>query len=289
MNRFSITTDNTVDMPLDYFKAHDIAYMYLPCTMDQVVYTAENELPYKEFYDRMRGGSMPVTSQVNSEDAKKVWIPLVEAGQEILHIAFSSGLSGTYNSCRIAREEMEEEYKGCKIVVIDSLCASIGEGLFLDFAVRMRDEGKTLEETTSWLNDHWKNIGHMVTVDDLFHLHRGGRVSKVSAIVGSMINIKPIIHVDDEGHLTVVNKVRGRKKSLTTLVDMMEERVKSFDGEKRKVFISHGDCEEDAWYVAKLIQERLGYEEFLVHPIGATIGAHTGPGVIALCFLGEYR
>lgn len=289
MQKFVITTENTTDMPKEYFKQHDIPCMYLPCTMDGIVYVAENELPYKEFYSRMRSGSMPVTSQVNLEDAKKEWIPLVKDGKEILHVAFSSGLSGTYNSCRMAAEEMQEEFPGCKIAVVDSLCASIGEGLFLDFAVQMRDEGKSLDETVQWLEEHKQNLGHMITVDDLYHLHRGGRVSKMSAVLGSMINIKPIIHVDREGRLTVVDKVRGRKRSLTTLVDMMEERLKDYDGPREKFFISHGDCEEDAMFVVKQIQERLGYKEFVMNPIGATIGAHAGPGTIALCFLGNDR
>lgn len=289
MGKFVITTENTSDMPKAYFEQHGIPRMYLPCTMDEIVYTGENELPYKEFYDRMRTGSMPVTSQVNSEDARKEWTAFVEAGKEILHVAFSSGLSGTYNSCRMAAEEMREEYPGCKIIVVDSLCASIGEGLLLDKAVKMRDEGKSLEETAQWLEEHKLELAHMVTVDDLFHLHRGGRVSKVSAVLGSMINIKPIIHVDKDGRLTVVDKVRGRKRSLMTLVDMMEERLKDYDGPREKFFISHGDCEEDAMFVVKLVQERLGYKEFLMNPVGATIGAHTGAGVIALCFFGNYR
>lgn len=289
MQKFVITTENTTDLPREYYEKHDIYYAYLPCVMDGVVYNKENDIHFKDFYNRMREGSMPVTSQVNAEDAKELWRPLVEAGKEILHLGFSSGLSGSFNSCRIAAEEMREEYPECKIIVIDSLCASLGEGLFLDKAVEMREKGISMEETAQWLEDHKLNLVHLVTVDDLNHLHRGGRVSKVSAVLGTMINIKPIIHVNNEGKLIAINKVRGRKRSLTTLVDMMEKQMKGYPGENGSIFISHSDCEEDARFVAKLIEERLGFTDFLINPIGATIGAHTGPGTVALFFWGNYR
>lgn len=289
MQKFVITTENTTDLPKEYYEENDVQYMYLPCTMDGVVYNKENDIHFKQFYDQMREGSMPTTSQINSEDAIEVWRPFLEEGKEILHLAFSSGLSGSYNSAMIAANEMREEYPGCKIIVIDSLCASLGQGLFIDKAVQLRKEGRTLEEAANWLEEHKLNMVHLVTVNDLNHLHRGGRVSKVSAVLGTMINIKPIIQVNNEGRLIPVDKVRGRKRSLTTIVDMMEEQIKGYEDMNTAIFISHSDCEEDAEFVAELIQERFGYKDFLINTIGSTIGAHTGPGTVALFFWGDHR
>ncbi|MGN1140097.1 MAG: DegV family protein [Oliverpabstia sp.] len=289
MREYVITTDNTADLPYTYYKEHDIEYMYLTYQMEGETYGKQNELEYKDFYERMRKGSMPTTSQVNSEEAKEVLRPLLAQGKDILHLAFSSGLSGSYNSVRMAAEELREEFPDRKIVVIDSLCASLGEGLFVDKAVEMKEEGKSLEENAAWLEENKLNFCHVFTVDDLFHLHRGGRVSKVAAVVGTMINLKPLLHVDNEGHLIPLKNVRGRRKSLSGLVTMMEERIGDWKDKNTKIFISHGDCQEDAEYVAKLIKEKFGYETFLINTIGATIGAHAGPGTVALFFLGEYR
>ena len=289
MREYVITTDNTADLPYSYYKQHDIEYMYLTYQMEGETYGKKNELEYKDFYERMRKGSMPTTSQVNSEEAKEALRPILTQGKDILHLAFSSGLSGSYNSVRMAAEELREEFPDRKIVVIDSLCASLGEGLFVDKAVEMKEEGKSLEENAAWLEKNKLNFCHVFTVDDLFHLHRGGRVSKVAAVVGTMINLKPLLHVDNEGHLIPLKNVRGRRKSLSGLVTMMEERIGDWKDKNTKIFISHGDCQEDAEYVAKLVREKFGYETFLINTIGATIGAHAGPGTVALFFLGEYR
>lgn len=286
---YVITTDNTADLPYSYYKEHGIEYMYLTYQMEGEVYNKEHELEFGDFYARMRNGSMPTTSQVNSEEAKKILHPILEQGKDILHLAFSSGLSGSYNSVRLAAEELKEEFPERKIVVIDSLCASLGEGLFVDKAVELKEQGKSLEENAAWLEEHKLNFCHVFTVDDLFHLHRGGRVSKVAAVVGTMINLKPLLHVDNEGHLIPVKNVRGRKKSLSGLVSMMEERLGGWKDKNTKIFISHGDCVKDAEYVAKLVKEKFGYDTFLINTIGATIGAHSGPGTVALFFMGEYR
>lgn len=286
---YVITTDNTADLPYSYYKEHGIEYMYLTYQMEGEVYNKEHELEFGDFYARMRNGSMPTTSQVNSEEAKKILRPILEQGKDILHLAFSSGLSGSYNSVRLAAEELKEEFRERKIVVIDSLCASLGEGLFVDKAVELKEQGKSLEENAAWLEEYKLNFCHVFTVDDLFHLHRGGRVSKVAAVVGTMINLKPLLHVDNEGHLIPVKNVRGRKKSLSGLVSMMEERLGGWKDKNTKIFISHGDCVKDAEYVAKLVEEKFGYDTFLINTIGATIGAHSGPGTVALFFMGEYR
>ena len=232
---------------------------------------------------------MPTTSQVNAEEAKEVFCPILEQGKDILYLAFSSGLSGTYNSVRLAAEELQEEYPERKIVVIDTLSASLGEGLLVDKAVELTEQGLSLEENAAWLEEHKLNLCHVFTVDDLFHLHRGGRVSKVAAVVGTMINLKPVLHVDNEGHLIPLKNVRGRKKSLSGLVSLMEEQIGEWKDKNTKIFISHGDCREDAEYVAKLVKEKFGYETFLINYVGATIGAHSGPGTIALFFWGDHR
>ena len=289
MREYVITTDNTADLPYSYYKQHDIEYMYLTYQMEGETYGKQDEMEFKDFYERMRKGSIPTTSQVNSEEAKEVLRPLLIQGKDILHLAFSSGLSGSYNSVRMAAEELREEFPERKIVVIDSLCASLGEGLFVDKAVEMKEEGKSLEENAAWLEEHKLNFCHVFTVDNLFHLHRGGRVSKVAAVVGTMISLKPLLYVDNEGHLIPLKNVRGRRKSLSGLVTMMEERIGDWKDKNTKIFISHGDCQEDAEYVARLVKEKFEYETFLINTIGATIGAHAGPGTVALFFLGEYR
>lgn len=289
---FRITTDSTADLPVEYLQEHGVECIPLSYILDGVIYGGEKELDWKEFYSMMRNeGKMPTTSQVNPEDAKAFFEQYIQTDKEILHLAFSSGLSGTYNNMCIAADEIMEEHPDCKIVVLDSLCASLGEGLFVHKAIRMRDAGKSLDETAEWLKANVQNLVHVFTVDDLFHLHRGGRVSKAAAVIGTLVAIKPKLHVDSEGHLIVIDKVRGRKKALNALVDYMEEKMGSRLQENKEdyVFISHGDALEDAEYVRDQIRERFGMENFLINHIGPTIGAHSGPGTIALFFMGESR
>ena len=182
-----------------------------------------------------------------------------------------------------------EEYPGRTIRVIDSLCASLGQGLLVHEAVLRREQGVSLEENAQWVEDHKKNIVHMFTVDDLFHLHRGGRVSKATAVVGSMLNLKPVLHVDDEGKLVAIGKVRGRKKSLLALVDGMKEKIGSYADNCDTVFISHGDCEEEARFVEKKVKEIYDINTVIINHVGPVIGAHSGPGTMALFFLGDQR
>lgn len=289
---FKITTESTADLPAEYLREHNIGCMPVSYLLDGVAYGRDKDLDWKEFYHMMREEEkMPTTSQLNPGDAKAYFEEYIKTDKEILHIAFSSGLSGTYGSVCLAAREVMEEHPGCRIQVIDSLGASMGEGLFVHKAVRMRDEGKTLEETAQWLSGHVQNFVHVFTVDDLFHLHRGGRVSKTAAVIGTLAAIKPKLHVDSQGHLVVIGKVRGRKRSLNALVDYMEEKMGSYLEANRRdcVFISHGDALKDAEYVRDQIKERFGFEHFLISHIGPTIGAHSGPGTIALFFLGESR
>lgn len=291
MAEYIISTDTSCDFPLEYVKQHQLPLVTLFYSIDGV--TGENGCPssdvLKNFYNKMRAGSMTKTQQASIEDTEKVFREILKEGKDILHIAFSSGLSGTANAARLAAENMMEEFPGRKIIVIDSLCASLGQGLLVDYALKLQQQGKTMEETAKWLEDHIQNICHLFTVEDLKYLQRGGRISKTTALVGTMIGIKPVLHVDPEGKLVSISKVRGRKQSIQALVNKMEENIGKYRGEKQPIFISHGDCIEDANYLAELVKERFGYDEFLINDVGPTIGAHSGPGTLALFFMGETR
>lgn len=290
MKNFVITTDTTCDLPVDYVKEHNLGIMSLTYTLDDITYTWEKPLPVKEFYDNMRAGSLPTTSQVNPLEAAELFERILsEQDVDILHICFSSGLSGSYNNVRLAAEEVMENHPNNRVIVVDSLCASLGEGLLVHKAVCMKEAGKTLDEVAGWLEENKLHLVHNFTVDDLFHLYRGGRVSKTAAFVGTLISIKPILHVDDEGHLIPLSKVRGRKKALIALVDSMEKQLGSWRDKNDVIFISHGDCVEDAQFVADLVKERLGYTNFMFNHIGPTVGTHAGPGTVALFYMGDIR
>ena len=291
MNPYVIMTDTTADLPESYIQEHQLAILSLSYTIEGTTYDRENPLDVREFYAKMRAGSMPTTSQVNPEQAKEAFKACLDQGNDVLYIAFSSGLSGTCGSGMVAAEEIREsgEYPDRKLIVIDSLSASLGEGLLVHKAVQLKEAGKSMEEVADWVEKNKLHLCHNFTVDDLFHLHRGGRVSKATAVLGTMINIKPVLHVDDEGHLIAIGKVRGRKKCLAALVDRMADQIKGYEDQNSEVFISHGDCQEDAEYVQKLVQERFGVDKFIINHVGPTIGAHSGPGTVALFFMGNPR
>lgn len=290
MSNYVVTTDTSADLPEQYYREHQMTVMPLSCILDGETYArGAKELSTAEFYAKMREGKMPTTSQVNPEQAKQIFEPLIKEGKDILHIAFSSGLSGTCGSARIAAEDLMEEYPERKIIVIDSLCASLGQGLLVHKTLEKQKEGLTLEELVAWCEEMKMHIIHSFTVDDLFHLYRGGRVSKAAAVIGTMIQLKPVLHVNNEGKLIPLSKVRSRKKSLQALVAAMETRQGSFADKNDIVFISHGDCEEDAEYVKTLVEEKLGIHKFIISPVGNVIGAHSGPGTLALFFLGDNR
>jgi DegV family protein with EDD domain len=258
-------------------------------SLGQTIYGEGNVLDPKDFYSRMRGGEMPTTMAINPDMARQKFNTLLEEGYDVLHIAFSSALSGSCSVAATVARELCDEHPKAKIIVIDSLCASLGEGLLIHKAVTLKESGKSIDEVATWLENNKLNLCHMFTVDDLFHLHRGGRVSKAAAIVGTLINVKPVLHVDKEGRLIPLFNVRGRKKALIALVDQMEERLKDYPIKNDIFFISHGDCLEDAEFVADLVKERFGISDDLIYFVSPTIGAHSGPGTVALFFLGKYR
>lgn len=288
MSEYVIITDSTVDLPKEYLMEElEVPYIPLTYILDGVTYEDMNGLSGHEFFEKIRSGSMPTTSQITPEQAKEAIRPYLEEEKDVLYIAFSSGLSGTYNSARIAANELAEEYPARQVIVVDSLCACMGEGLLVYKAVQMKRAGKSFAEVAQWVEENKLHICHNVTIDDLFHLHRGGRVSKTSAVLGTMVKIKPIIHMDDNGELKVIGKERGRKKALNYIVDMAVEQSKGWENDI--VMITHGDCEEDAKYVAERVKEKMGIQNILIHCIGTVIGSHTGPGVVAVFCMGEKR
>ena len=289
MSDYMITTDNMADLPDEYTKEHDMRVLSLTYMIDGESYNKERELPYQEFYAKMRAGSMPTTSQVNPEEAKKVFKDTLKKTKNIIHIAFSGSMSGSFASARIAAKEIMEEEPDCRIKVIDSLCAAMGQGLYVCLAEQKRAEGMAFEELIEWLEAIKLHVIHNVMVDDLFHLFRGGRLSKAAAIVGSMMNLKPMLELNDEGRLSPRSKSRGRKRTMVAMVDRMDKQIGEWRDKNELITISHGDCLEDAEYLQSLVKERFGFEKFMITPLGPTIGAHAGPGTLALFYLGDQR
>lgn len=287
MREFVITADSTVDLPKEWLEEKGVQILSLSYIIDGETYSDMDGLSHKEFFARIKSGSMPTTSQVNPDEAKAAFEKIIKEGKDILHLGFSSGLSGSYNSERIAAEDLKEEYPEAEVRVIDTLCASMGQGLLLYKALELKEQGKSLSEIADWVEENKLHVCHNVTVDDLYHLHRGGRVSKATAIVGTMVKIKPIIHMSNEGKLAVIGKERGRKKSMAVLLDKMEKQMQGY--ENNIVMITHGNCEEDAEYVASQIRERFGIDNIIINGIGSVIGSHTGAGVIAVFFMGNER
>lgn len=289
MREFVISTDATCDLPEAFVKEHKIAVIPMRYTLNHAEYLSEGEpaLSPEEFYDLVRKGSMPKTALITPEESAAHFERFVKEGKDVLHLAFSSALSGSCGSAVAAASDVMERYPDSRIVVIDSLCASLGEGLYVYYAEQYRKSGMTIEETAQKLEGIKQNLCHYFTVDDLNHLHRGGRVSKATAVLGSVLGIKPILHVDEEGRLIPIGKVRGRKQSLSQLVEKMKSKISGM--ENPIFFVSHGDCEEDAKYVADLVRKECGIKKHLIGDIGPVIGAHSGPGTVALFFLGEDR
>ena len=287
MRDYVITVNSTVDVPKEWLEERHVPVIPLKYTIDGETYTDMEGLSAKEFFDKLREGKMSTTSQVNPEEAAAELEPYIKEGKDILHLGFSSGLSGTLNSMKIAGEMLEEKYPEAKVIVIDTLCACLGEALLLYKALQQKEKGMNIDELAGWVEENKLHVCHNVTVDDLNHLHRGGRVSKTTAVLGTLVQIKPIIHMDDNGKLQVIGKERGRKKSLNKIVDMAVEQSRGWDNDI--IMITHGDCIDDAEYVAKLVREKMGIDNILINNIGTVIGSHTGPGVVAVFCMGNKR
>ena len=282
---YQIITDSCCDFTEAQYQERNVL-----CAPLTVLYNGESHSNFsdpaavKAFYDQLRGGVTATTSAVNPDGWAGLMRPVLERGDDVLVLAFSSGLSTTYQSAVIAAKELREEYPERTIHVIDTLCAALGQGLLVHYACRKRDEGMSIDELAAWVEAHKLNLCHWVTVDDLGHLKRGGRISATTAIVGTMLNVKPIIHVDNDGHLINSAKVRGRKAAMDYLIKKFDETAT----DKDTVFIAHGDCPEEAAALEAQLRQR-GVQDILTGYVGPVIGAHTGPGVLVIFFMGSHR
>ena len=288
MRNFIISTDSTEDLPSSYLKENNISIHPLYYIVDGKEYIpGVKDMPVKDFYQALKNGKMPTTSAANPENVMNKMKEQVEKGYDILHISFSSGLSSSYNTTQICAENVMDEFPEAKIIVVDSLSGTVGQGFLVMKAVDMKKQGKTIDEIATWLNENKKHVIHEFIVSDLNHLFRGGRLSKTQALVGTMLNIQPILHMDDEGKLANIGKVRGRKKALHVLADNIEKNadVKNL----KEVFISHGDCIEDAQYLADRIKHKYGIENIMIQDICPTIGAHTAQGTVVVAYFGDKR
>ena len=283
---YQIITDSCCDFTEAQLQQYDVS-----CASLTVLYNGENHSNFSEsaavkaFYDELRSGTMASTAAANPDNWAGCMKPALEAGRDVLVMTFTSALSTTYQSAVIAAADLREQYPQRKIFVVDTLCAALGQGLLVHHACKKRDEGMSIEDLAAWLEDHKLNLCHWVTVDDLSHLKRGGRISTTTAIVGTMLNVKPIIHVDNEGRLINCAKVRGRKAAMEYLVKKFSETCTDFD----TVFIAHGDCPEDAAALEAMLREKHAIKEITTGYVGPVIGAHTGPGVLVVFFMGSKR
>lgn len=285
MKDFVIVTDSTSDLPANII--NELGIQVIPMSfnigMDNYIhYPDERELGIHEFYERIRHGEKSVSTQINPRTYMEYFESVIRAGSDILYISFSSGLSGTYNSSLLAAKELMEKYPKCKIICVDSRAASLGEGLLVYSAAKKKEEGFELEELNDWIINNRSHLCHWFTVEDLNHLKRGGRITAMAALAGTALDIKPILHVDNEGHLIPITKVRGRKKSLKVLIDHMLETC--VNPEEQIIFIGHGDSLNDAELLERLVRDKFQVKDVLINNIGPIIGTHSGPGTIALFF-----
>ncbi len=285
-NSYIIVTDSSCDMPAEVLREWGVPSVRLTFRFDgDEADVADGDVPLTDFYARMRAGGVAKTSAASIDAYTEAFRPLLEGGQDLLYIAFSSGLSSTRRNGEIASEDLVSVCPGRRVIVIDTLAASAGMGMLLYLAVRKRAEGASLDETAAYIEDTKLHLCHWFTVDDLVYLKRGGRISAATAIVGGMLQIKPVMHMDNEGHLVSVGKVRGRKASLQALAD---KYVQTCTDKSAPVFISHADCSADADYLSSLIVAAGGPAPTAVY-VGPVIGAHCGPGTVALFFIGTER
>lgn len=288
MANYVIYTDSACDISPEILAKWGVPYRSLTFRFSDSEKEYSNEdMPVGEFYNKMRAGGVAKTAAVNSESFSEEFEKVLAAGNDLLYLGFSSGLSTTYNSARLAAGELREKYPDRKIVVIDTLSASAGEGLIVYLTVKKKEEGATIEEAAAFVQDLIPRMGIWFTVDDLVYLKRGGRVSPTAAFVGNLLGIKPVLYMDNAGHLIPVLKVRGRKNAINALADKYTERA--VDKENGTVFISHGDCLEDAQALASILEDRHGVKVEIITDVGPVIGAHSGPGTLALFYVGNER
>lgn len=288
MRDYVIMTDSCCDLSAQMVKG--LGLMVLPLSFEMAGreyfnYPDNRDMEPDEFYGKLRAGAMGVTSAVSTGVFEAAMAQVVEKGKDVLCISFSSGLSTTYQSAHIAAGLVMECYPESKVLVVDSLCASLGQGMLVYLAAQEKAKGRGIEEVRDFVEERKLHICHWFTVDDLNHLKRGGRVSAAAALFGTMLQMKPVLHVDDEGHLIPIDKVRGRKASIHAVLDKMAELVE----DPSLVFISHGDCEADAVALGQMVKEKFQVEKLIINYVGPVIGNHSGPGTLALFFQGKHR
>ncbi len=287
MNEFVIVTDSSSDLPIEVANDMGVRIISLEVNIEGEGTKLNCDVDTKDFYEKLRSKRTVTTSAANVEQFSVVFEELAKEGKDVLYMGFSSGLSSTYNSGKLACEEIAEKYPDRKLLATDTLCASLGQGLLVDLAVQKKNSGATIEEVWQYVEDNKLHLCHWFTVDDLFFLKRGGRVSAATAVLGSMLAIKPVMHVDNEGHLINVAKARGRQAAIKALFDKMVETA--IEPEGQKIYICHGDCYEDAKYLADMVTEKFGIKDIFIGYTGPVIGAHSGPGTLALFFVGTER
>lgn len=288
MNNYVIFTDSACDIKPELLKEWGVEYISMTFRFDGEDKDYSNgDMEITDFYNEMREGRVAKTAAINPESFRVAFEDLLKQGKDILYLGFSSGLSTTYNSSKMAAEELSEEYPDRKIITVDTLAASAGQGLMVYLAAQKKNEGASIEEVAAYIEETKLSVCHWFTVDDLVYLKRGGRVSPTVAFVGKALGIKPILHVDNEGKLISVSKVRGRKNALTAIADKYCELAK--DHKNGVIFISNGDCLDEANVVADIIHQKTGANVDVMTDIGTVIGAHSGPGTIALFFVGTQR
>ena len=293
MQPFVLTCCSTADLSKDYFEQRNIPYVCFHFTIDGVEYPDDlgQSMPFEEFYARIDKGAMPTTSLVNTAQFVAFFEPMLKEGNDILHLSFSSGLSGSYAAALLAQEELKERYPARKLVVVDSLGASSGYGLMLDTLADMRDSGVSLDEAAAWIEAHKLNMHHWFFSTDLTHYKRGGRISQTAFVVGSILGINPLMNMDDGGHLTPRFKINGKKRVMREIVKQMEQHAENGLNYNKKCFISNSACLEDAKTVAALVEQTFPKlnGKVLINSVGTVVGAHTGPGTVALFFWGDSR
>ncbi|WP_289128245.1 DegV family protein [uncultured Clostridium sp.] len=284
-----IITDSACDLTRDYIKNNNIGLLSLILNLNgQAIKDDLGEtLSYKDFYNKMREGATPTTSQINAHEFEEEFIKYIKNGDSIIYISLSSSLSGTFNSANIAKNNLMNEYPNANIYLVDSLSVSVGQGLLVAKACEMRDSGIGAEEIVNWLEENKRKVIHSILIDDLNHLKRGGRISGATAAIGGLLNIKPTLFLDDEGKLIQGEKIKGKKKALRFLVN--EVREKAVDTENEILYICHGDCLEEAETLRDMILEEVKFKNVIINYVGNVIGAHAGPGVLAAVFLGSNR
>lgn len=288
-NMFKIMTDTMADLTQDFVDENEIEVLFMPYKIEERTYTKDYQMDAHMFYDKMREGFVPDTMPVTFEEARSKFGQLLKDYNEILYISFSSALSKSYENVAKAASEINEGVDNAKIIVIDSKSGSLGQGMILYKAVKMRAAGATIDQVAEYIEEHKLEFTHILTTEELVYLYRGNKIKKASLILSTITGVRPLLHLNENGEMVSFEKVRGRKNSIMRIVDVMEKSISLNREDNETLFIAHCDCENEAQMMAEEIKRRFGIENIIISMIGPAIGAHTGPGTIALFFRGNHR